>query len=473
MKTKTIYLLGFILTLFITSCDKILELDPKQSIDSSIALQSKEGIDAAVISVYSRLQSYKQYGRDILAVSEALSNNSIHTGNSSHLINESSNAIGNHLDIWQTSYYAINEINLVLDALRGSSYNQEWQSTISGQLHFLRALYYHNLVRTYAYDPTAIIEERNFGGVPLMLIGVDDVSKIGSLERAPISKVYEQIYFDLDSANIYFANIKGPNGPHRVTKAAVNALYSRVALYNGDWQKVVDLVDNALNDTKATFSNNGSYLADWGKAVHPESIFEIKFNETENIGADRSLRATYTSRAFYDSQTFTIQAVLAADPIFYNTYEIIDVRKALFRKGTGVNKNFYECYKFISKNGVLNLDNVPVIRLSELYLNRAEANYHRGVQYHAKAIEDLNKIRVRAGLSSFNGTGEALLENILKQRRLELAFEGHQWFDLKRNGYDVIKGSGNVSFDDFRILAPIPDREIKTSYGKLKQNFGY
>ncbi|MFA6769602.1 MAG: hypothetical protein WCR71_00320, partial [Bacteroidales bacterium] len=70
MKTRKIYLLGLILIILIASCDKILEVNPKQSIDSSIALKSKEGIEAAVISVYSRLLSSNQYGNALLAVSE-------------------------------------------------------------------------------------------------------------------------------------------------------------------------------------------------------------------------------------------------------------------------------------------------------------------------------------------------------------------------------------------------------------------
>lgn len=475
MKKKYFYLLGLILSILVLSCEKILELDPKQSIDSSIALNSKEGIEATVISIYSRLQNYRLYGRDLLARSEALSDNTIHTENSSHLSGEAANIRGEHLVPWQLSYYAINEINLVIDALKESSYDEEWVSSILGQVHFLRALYYHNLMRTYSYDPTAIVEEQNYGGVPLMLIGVDDLSKIGSLERPTIKQVYEQIYADLDIAIANFNQIKGPgpNAPHRVTKAAVSALYSRVALYNGDWQKVVDLVDEALSETKAVFSSNNSFLADWRSEVHPESIFEIKFNESENIGSDRSLRATYTSRAFYDSETFTIQGVLAVNPAFYNIHEDNDVRKSLYRLGTGNNNRFYENYKFISKNGVLNLDNVPVIRVSELYLNRAEAYYHLGTTSQSKSLDDLNKIRLRAGLSPFNITGEALLEEILEQRRIELAFEGHRWFDLKRNGHDVIKVTGNIPFEDYRILSRIPVREITASEGTLKQNFGY
>lgn len=467
-----IFIASLMMFMIIAGCKKALEIDPKQSIDSSVALQSQEGIDAALISVYSRLQSYKQYGRDILAVAESLSDNTVHTGNSSHLVNEAANNRGYHLDHWQTSYYAINEINLILDALKSASYNEAWTASVKGQAYFLRALFYHNLARTYSYDPTAIVQEQNKGGVPLMLVGVDDVSKIGSLQRATIDDVYKQIYNDLQDAHTQFAKTRGPNAPHRVTNSAVSALFSRVALYKGDWQQVIDQVDQAISQTTAILSTHANYLADWRKAVHPESIFEVKFNESENVGSDRSLRATYTSRAFYESETFTIQGVIAADPAFYTIYDDNDVRKGMYRLGTGNNRTFHENYKFISKNGILNLDNVPVIRLSELYLNRAEAYFHLGAATHDKALEDLNRIRVRAGLTAFAATGDAILQEIQNQRRLELAFEGHRWFDLKRNGQDVRKGTGDVPFEDYRMLAPIPDREVKAD-DVLNQNFGY
>lgn len=457
--------------MFLFSCEQILDVNPKQSIDASIALESQEGIEAALLSAYNRLQSYKQYGRDNFAVSEALSDNAIHTGNSSHLSNEAVNNRGYHLDNWQNSYYAINELNLILDALAGADYDSNWMQEVQGQAYFLRALFYHNLAKSYAYDPTAIVSEQNRGGVPLMLVGVDDLSKVGSLQRPDILAVYDQMYADLDLAEDMLAQ-STVAGPHKATLAAVYALYSRIALYKGDYEIAADKASLALQTTQASFSSNASFLSDWRQAVHPESIFEVVFNESENIGSDQSLRATFTSRATYDAETFTIQAVLAVDPNFYALYEDADVRKGLFRHGVGNNASFYEIYKFISKNGVLNLDNVPVLRISELYLNRAEA--YAQTNQDALARTDINTIRTRAGLSPVDTTlsGDALLDEILLQRRLELAFEGHRWFDLKRNGLDVIKSTGNLNFEDYRILAPIPDRETKAD-NALEQNFDY
>lgn len=460
-------------SLTFSSCEKILELDPKQSIDSSTALESQDGIESTLISVYSRLQNYQHYGRDMLALAEALSDNAIHTGNSSHLINEAANNRGSHFDLWQNCYYSINEINLVLEALENSAgqYAEGWANDMYGQAYFLRALLYHNLARAYAYDPTAIIQERNKGGVPLMLTAVNDLSKIGELKRASIEDTYKQIYADLEASIASFSG-SDEQGlyPYKGNSYAAKALFSRVALYNGDWQKVVDMANDALSNKKSVFSTVVNYVDDWKKETHPESIFELRYNESENIGSDRSLRATYTSRAFYESENFTIQAVIAVNPDFYSLFSEDDVRKGVYRKGVGNNQSYWEVYKFISKNGVMNLDNVPVLRESELYLNRAEAYYHLNQLEDCR--DDVNTIRNRAGLDDFETLDAALLDEVLLQRRLELAFEGHRWFDLKRRGEDIIKDSGNLTFDDYRLLAPIPDREVKID-GKLEQNYNY
>lgn len=130
-----------------------------------------------------------------------------------------------------------------------------------------------------------------------------------------------------------------------------------------------------------------------------------------------------------------------------------------------------ECTKYLGKNGTVNLDNIVIIRASEVLLNRAEAYYNTNKE--AEALTDVNTIRTRAGLPAKTGlTGQALLDEILKQRRLELAFEGHRFFDLKRLGKDLVKAPANVPFTDFRILAGIPARELGANKN-LVQNFGY
>jgi hypothetical protein len=112
-------------------------------------------------------------------------------------------------------------------------------------------------------------------------------------------------------------------------------------------------------------------------------------------------------------------------------------------------------------------------------LNRAEAYATPGsaVFNQTLALADLNTVRTARGLATVSLSGTALYNEILNQRRLEFAFEGHRWFDLKRLGLDVIKagqftGAVNVPFTDFRRLANIPQREVDGN-PNLQQNFGY
>ena len=112
-----------------------------------------------------------------------------------------------------------------------------------------------------------------------------------------------------------------------------------------------------------------------------------------------------------------------------------------------------------------------MIRISEMYLNRAEALALSGKE--EDALVDVNRIRTRAGLDPKTGlTGKALIDEIAAQRRIEFAFEGHRFFDLKRRGLDIVKLPINLAYTDFRILAPIPLREIQVN-SALKQNVGY
>ncbi len=466
------YIILTIIAVGLLSCEKWLDIEPKQSIDASVALTNKTGIEATLTSVYARLQHSNLYGRDYIALSEALSDNSIHRGGPTHLQTEASNSRSAHFVNWQLAYYAINEANLVIDALNGGNYESEWKANTLGQAYFLRALCYHDLVKVYAYDPTADIPTYNYGGVPLALVGVDDLGKIASQERVSVDKIYTQIYDDLDKAYQNFT-VKNSTSIHRGNKAAVSALYSRVALYKGDYPTSITKANQAISETTATFSNNANYVADWRKEVHPESVFELKYTTTEVLSAETSIRGMFNSRATYDATTSSIYGVILLSDGLFNLYDASDVRKGVIRNSL-FNTSKYESYKFITKGSVNNLVNIPILRLSEVYLNRAEAYAKFGqAGSEANALIDLNKIRQRAGLTSVSLTGTALVDEILLQRRLELSFEGHRWFDLKRNGKDVIKSTGNVLHTDYRVLAPIPVREITAAKGLLKQNFNY
>jgi hypothetical protein len=326
------------------------------------------------------------------------------------------------------------------------------------------------LVKTYAYIPTAIYQPANRGGVPVNLVGIKSLDQMQDRARAPIAEVYQLIYNQLNEAiQDMDAGSKTRQAPHYATAGAARALFSRVALYNGDWQNAVRYSTEVIESGIAGFSTNASFVADWRRAVHPESIFEVFFAVPDNIGVNESLRATFTTRIENGSTTPVSHGNVVLSPALFALYSANDVRRQIILPGLGNNASRQEMTKFFSKAGANNLDHIPVLRMSEMYLNRAEANFRLGNT--AAALEDLNRIRTRAGLTAVTLAGDALLEEIILQRRLELAFEGHRFFDLKRLGRDIEKNPA-VPFTDFRILANIPAREVDAN-PLLEQNPGY
>ncbi|NGM60672.1 RagB/SusD family nutrient uptake outer membrane protein [Sphingobacterium sp. SGG-5] len=470
MKIYNFLILLLSLTFGLISCKEAIEVDPKQSIPSETALETMEDIQAGVFGVYATLRDVNLYGRDLIAVAEALADNTVHT-NVSGLRNEWNNNIGAHMDPWEVGFYGVNRANLVLDAIDRIDAPGSWKDAWAGQVYFIRALLYFDMAKVYGYDPTAVIGANDRGTVPIYEKGVVNIDDLELVPRAPIAYMYDFIYKDLDSAYAKLSRNTVGAGPHRVTIDAVNALYSRVALFRGDYERVVNKVNAALANVVGSFQSNESYVNAWRAETHPESIFEVKFNVNENVGANNSLRATFTTRAFLQDQIPSTHGSLAVHEDLMDLYENNDVRKQLIIKGLGNNINRNEMTKFMSRGGVKDLDNVPVIRVSELYLNRAEAYFR--LDEPGLARDDVNTIRQRAGLAATTKSGSDLFEEILLQRRLEFAFEGHRWFDLKRLGRNIVKSGRTLPFTDPRILARIPFREVNASENMIRQNRGY
>ena len=484
MKKIFFYAAGF-LVIALSSCSDLLNVSPRQSIDSSTALTTEEALDATIIAAYDQLQSINVYGRDIIAMPEALADNGRATNKSGRLNPEFQNQPNAHIvNLWATAYFAINQLNLVIDALPNvTKMADAKRQSIEGQAYFMRALLYFELMRAYAYTPKAIITQQDRGGVPLILKGVLEIPQITYASRASIDDCYKQIVLDFTTAITKLEGTAKSRAPFFATKGAAQGLLSRVYLYMGDWANAEKAATDALASGIGAFqSSSANYISAWRSGVHPESMFELNYLTNENVGVNSSLQTTYTTLIALGNRTTTggfgdlvpTAALLAAMDSEKDTAgKVLDIRRTLYELGTaGRGTAEIECTKFLGKNGAVNLDNIPVIRVSELYLTRAEAIYNIGGR-EADALKDLNFIRTRAGLPARTATltGVALLDEILKQRRIELAFEGHRFFDLKRLGRDIVKAT-TIPSTDYRILAPLPVREIQAN-PNLKQNFGY
>jgi starch-binding outer membrane protein, SusD/RagB family len=253
-------------------------------------------------------------------------------------------------------------------------------------------------------------------------------------------------------------------------------LYSRVALYRGDMPKVVSEGELAINTSGLSLASTSQFVNTWRTDKNPESFFEVAFVlAADHANAtNESLRSTFTTRMTATSTAAVSHGNVVVSDELYGQYGANDVRRELIMRGLGGNSSRWEITKFASRSGTNNIDNVPVIRLPEVILNMAEAYATPGsdVYNETAALEQLNKIRERAGIGRVSYSGEILFNDIILQRRLELAFEGHRFFDLKRLGSDIIKESGNIQHSDFRILANIPVREAVPNT-QVEQNPGY
>jgi hypothetical protein len=278
-------------------------------------------------------------------------------------------------------------------------------------------------------------------------------------------------------------------------------LGSRVSLYEGKWARADSFATAAITAAGGigAMTTTGNYIAGWRAADHPEGIYQVWFATLpENLGVNESLAATYTTLAAPGALNlprqgqgdlmpngfllqnlgisgFPASLVGAANPpaLTYSN----DVRNKLFEWGVNAAGRYVECTKWMGKSGNPNWDNSVVFRWPELYLNRAEARYH--LNNEAGAMADLNFLRT-ARIVGFTPpatpdfTGQALLDEILRQRMLEFAMEGYRWYDLKRYGLTISKTNPSVSMPatDFRILPRIPLNEVEGN-PNMQQNFGY
>ena len=524
MKKSIIYISYLFFTAFvISSCKKQLDVTPRQSIEVPQVFTSKDNINAAITGIFSRLKSARVYGRDMFAVAEALSENGFATNKSGRFVNEAALVPGAHLVNWQQNYFAIAEINTLLNRIPGivlvPAITPAERAAWEGQLYFLRALNYHDLARVYCYEPGIGIAGQDRGGIPI--VTATPLTIEGAVTNLPVRSsidvVYNRIYSDLDSSLIKLNN-NSLNTPALPTLAAVQALYARVALYRGDYTRAITMANLSLTPLLSRLTTVASYNSGWISSIHPESIFEVRFaNPAENIGVNESLQTSYTTlrdrgisnvvqgfgdlvatgtlannNGLLNQLGFTGFALNGSGGGFSGRTD--DVRNLLFETGsTARGTARIECTKFIGKNGLPNLDNVPVIRVPEVLLTRAEAyanatnrdgSANAGYSL-ANAMLDLIRLKQNryASYATTQSPADVILQSsttaapvineILRQRRIEFAMEGQRWFDYKRTAGLVGTGlSSKVGYTDFRMLPAIPQREVDLS-PNLTQNFGY
>jgi hypothetical protein len=434
MRIRTMIVAAAVL---VSACDSQLVTDPTASIDSETALTTARGIELALNGAYRSLQ----FGsREYIAYPDLYADNLDFTGTfqtdrefSLRNIQPTNGAL---TDFWAGAYNGINRANGVLAGIpEASDLSASRGALYRGEALFIRSMHYLRLVRW-------------FGGVPLVLQPAKGVGPDALVSRNTLAEVYAQIIQDLEEAA---GLLPAGKEPGKATRGAANALLARAYLDIGNHALARDKAASVISDP--TYSLVGNFRSLYTTKHSSESIYEVHF--TVNNG--NSLAFWFFPQEEGGRWGFSPTAEL------YGLYGPTDVRRNASINITA-NKRYIFKYPRISTED----DNMMLLRLAEMYLIRAEANAELGAP-DATVLADINTVRTRASATPVTASGKAaLMDAILNERRLELAFEGHRFFDLRRHG----KAESKLQMPANRLLIPLPQAELDVN-DNLVQNPGY
>ena len=477
-----IALLGF----SFSSCSDFLEQNPQTDLSENDFYKTADDILSAVNGAYSSLQEGDIYG-NWYVFGEIPSDNtrnqlsgSVTTQNEfdQFYIDTQNSMIAN---FWKAAYKVINRTNTILGRIDGIEINTELANRYKLECKFIRALMYFNLVRVY-------------GDVPLVLKEIS-ISESYDILREPKENVYNQIIADLKEAQgLPVSYSTAEDG--RATQGAAKALLADVYMTLHKYAEAETILAEIINSGRYSLLENtpGSLNIDGYKNVFSpvnhnskEGIFEIQF-----LKGGYGEGSNYANNFAPENSGTNVVAVGGTggnnipEMDIYNAYEEGDLRRDFSmslgyydnRKNNEWVESRYVC-KFMDvpyqNNDASN--NYPVIRYADVILMYAEALNQNGKT--AEACKYLNMTRRRGFGYQTTETSPVDLQTtdkaqfalmVEQERRVELAFENHRWFDLIRTGraVEVMKSKG-FSLNETNLICPIPQKQIDVN-PKLTQN---
>ncbi|CAM1365398.1 RagB/SusD family nutrient uptake outer membrane protein [Tenacibaculum xiamenense] len=456
-------------SLLLVSCEESLNILPITDKSANNFYSNEGEIESAIVGVYGKLQSSSLYGLDLIGVGEISGEDSFEEiaandgGRFGQLDDFSTNA-GNDLvgDIWRESYEAILRINTVLNRIEAINYDDNsLKKTRIGEMQFVRALIYFNLVRLY-------------GGVPLVIQETTNPFDFFGQGRNSASEIYIQIELDLDAA---IQNLPLTKTSGRPAKGAAQALLGDVHLTLGNFSEALINLGNVVNSSVYQLATSTDQIFGVANEGNSEVIFEVQFASGINGNSEGSPAA---SQFRPSGTTANAKGHNLPSTAFVNSFEAGDTRLNDYVDVNTIINPFYHSNKYeVSTTGPNDSgSDYFVIRYSDVLLKYAEALNE--TDQTSNAISELNKIRNRATLPNTSATTkEEVRDAIRNERRYELIGEGHRWFDLKRYGNAISTMNSffstnnlNVVIDETNLILPIPQSQIDTD-PSISQNPGY
>lgn len=485
----------------LTACDEFLDTPPQGQIGEAAVRSDPAAAQSLVTGIYNSMWQGGMHGFDYMGMTNIASDDADKGSSASDGANtfgtldnlNMTASVGNLNNVWATYFRAIARANQALALVPLSPAEPAVRNQLEGEVRFLRAYFYFNLVRF-------------FGGVPLIdaVPPVGDINNTALQTRATREAVYGLIISDLRFA-VNNLPIKAQTQTGKASKAAAMGMLAKVYLYQKNWQQAYTLTDSIIKNQAGSYDLLPNYANIWREvgANSPESIFEVQ------TGINLSCDAAIDVYSVCQGPRAGGQGGWADLGFGFGTpsqsllseYEPNDVRQAatiIFinpaPRGTvlwdgfripsrdSVENDRYNYKSYHSRTAERNCGNndrlpknLRILRLGEVLLIHAEAAL--ALNRNAEALVDINRLRTRAGLPAQTTID---LVKIWHERRVELGMEHDRFFDLVRqedvqpgravqaftaHGKTFVKGKSEVF--------PIPQNQIQLSGGALAQNPGY
>jgi hypothetical protein len=453
---KKIYIL--ILTVVLGACAGELDLKPQQSLDESVAMSNDSNIKKALLGAYDGLSGYNAnlaapqfgslWGGDTFLYSELLASDGeiswVGTFNQPREVFGKKMLTNNSYirNNWTGGYYTINICNNIIESI--ANVLPADQNRVRGEALFIRAAVYFELVRFFGLPYSAGNTTTNLG-VPIVLTPTKAITGESLVARATVEEVYQQVISDLTTAE----SLLPEENDVFASKGAAAAILSRVYLGMADYANARDAANRVLES--GVYSLTEDYdLAFNNSENSTEDIFAVQVNAQDG---NNNMQLYWSVPDFGGRDGDVV-----INDKHLDLYENGDTRLDLFYEGNGAIR---------SGKWKMQFTVLPVVRLAEMYLTRAEANFRLGTVVGDLPLNDINLIRDRVELPELT-PAQLTLDAILMERKLELAHEGSAIHDLKR-----LKGEADgFAYDANAMVFPIPIREINANIN-LRQNFGY
>jgi len=513
----------------LASCtEEFLNRNPRSELNIEGFYQTQTDMNMATLAIYAKLRDL--YNGTYITLGEIRSDNTTYSWLAGNPIDERGidefkeplfESNGNLSSAWNNGYELIMRANTVLQYIGDAKFEQEaYRTQYEAEARFLRALTYFWLNRV-------------FGGYSTdgQLLGVCKVDKLITqaesydIGRASLQEIYDLVVEDLTfaAANLPKSYASADRG--RVIQAGAAAMLAKVYMFMAGYplNKGNEYYSKAIQQMEYLFTSfpevqlaptyQHLFSSPHNQTLYTknsvESLFEVQYKKGAPSERTSSPWNNNFAPRFDDGSVLPVGDAGGSNAPtmnMSNAYDYGDPRKYVSMRDSWINKqgtvnnDKYVCKYFdISTSGSNNGNNWIELRLADIYLLYAEALLRTGGD-KGKALIYLNKIRERARntagdpnldppapasllkdyvLTDF-ATDEAFLLAIEKERRVELAFENHRWFDLIRTGraracmevqqFDEI---GPFTWDDKELMYPIPETVMRSNPGKIIQNKGY